>query len=167
MHRRKIVNGLPFLQLFSSHLTLATITRAHAFTQQARGYRARRWPAHRGWYSGSCPTCYTVYGSAQPFKKYSHTRQWKSFRAICFSIFQRDRVTEQKTFVFLLDRSCHSWMYKLCILYGARQTLEFTWISLPLNLKSKSITTIYWTVCQHRQSGGASLAFSPQHFVQR
>lgn len=81
------------------------------------------------------------------FQKYSHTRQWKSFRAICFSIFQRDGVTEPKTFcwmpLFLLDRSCHPWMYKLGKHWNL---LGFYFLKSKIQIHNHNLFTRWWRV---------------------
>lgn len=162
MRCRKIVNGLPFLQLFSSHLTLAAITRAHTFIQQARGYRARRWPAHHRWYSGSCPTCYTVYGSAQPFKNTvthangSHLEQFVSVS------FRGTEWRNQRPSI-----GCHSSSRTTAAIHewtsyaNTGIHLDLTSSELKIQIHNHNLFTSLSTPT----SGGAYPTFSPQHFV--
>lgn len=81
-HRHEIVNGLPFIQLFSSCLTLVTVV---------QGRRS----AHHEWCGGCWQTRCTRLHSAS--RKYTRTRQWKSLRAICLSIFPGDALTRRQS----------------------------------------------------------------------
>lgn len=83
-HCHEIVNGLPFIQLFSSRLTLVTVAVAQGAGQLITSDAA----------AADRPACTRLRSAT---RKYTGTRQWKSLRAICLSIFPGDALTRRQS----------------------------------------------------------------------